>query len=117
MDFIERCGPESRDAITLVPGNCSKIIFIKTVIGIAIIKPGIPQIKPQSINIINTAITFMENDFPIKTGSSIAPNKTCTPEIDRIKKNSVLVGSNSTKAKIDSSITDINDPTICTKFD
>jgi hypothetical protein len=38
----------------------------------------------------------MENDLPINIGSKIAPNITCTIVIERIKKNNVLVGSNST---------------------
>src|SRR5690606_503673 len=39
-----------------------------------------------------------------------------TIDIDKIKKNNVLEGSNSTKAKIDKLITAINDPIICTKL-
>ena len=116
MGLIERSGPDNKDAITLVPGNCSKIILMNTVMGMAIIRPGIPHINPQSINIIRTVITFIEKDFPMKIGSKIAPNNTCTPVIERIKKNSVLVGSSSTKAKIDKSMTEINEPTICTKL-
>ena len=108
--------PDKRLAMTLVLGNCSKMILIKTVIGIAIIKPGIPQRNPQNISITNTAITFMENDFPIKMGSKIAPNNTCTPVMLRIKKNKVLVVSNSTKAKMESNITVIKEPTIWTKL-
>ena len=80
------------------------------------IKPGIPQRKPQNINITKTAMTLMEKDFPIKIGSNMAPKTTCTPVIDSIKKNRVLVGSNSTKAKIERSITEIKEPTIWTKL-
>ena len=52
---------------------------------------------------------FIENDFPMKIGSKIAPKTTCTAVIEITKNNNVLDGSNSTKAKIDSSITEINE--------
>jgi hypothetical protein len=104
--------PDNKSAINLVLGNCSKIILINTVIGIAIIKPGIPQRNPQNMSITNTVIILMEKDFPIKMGSKIAPNRICTLVITTIKKNSVLVGSSSINAKIDSEMTAINDPTI-----
>lgn len=68
------------------------------------------------MSITNTAIIFIENDFPIKMGSKIAPNNTWTPVIEIIKKSKVLVGSNSTNANTDKSITDIKEPTICTKL-
>ena len=95
-----------------VLGNCSKIIFKNTVIGIAIINPGIPQIKPQNINITKTAIMFIEKDFPINTGSKILPYNTCVPAIDSTKNRSLLDVSNSTNAKRDNSITVIKEPTI-----
>ncbi len=85
---------------------------MNTVIGIAIIKPGIPHRKPQNMSITKTAITLIEKDLPIKIGSKIAPNVTCTIEIAKMKKNKVLVGSSSTNAKIDNKMTDINEPTI-----
>src|SRR5690606_11994661 len=78
--------------------------------------PGTPQINPQSMSITRTVITFKENDFPIKMGAKIEPNNTRTPVIEMIKKNNVLVESNSIKAKIDNSITVIMEPTICTKL-
>jgi len=80
--------------------------------GMAMIKPGIPQRNPQNISITNTAIIFMENDFPIKIGSKIAPKRTWTLVMATIKKNKVLVGSSSTKAKIERDMTAINEPTI-----
>ena len=89
----------------LVLENCSKIIFRNTVIGIAIIKPGMPHKNPQNISITNTAIMFIEKDLPIKIGSKIAPKTTWTRVIESTKKKSVLVGSNSTNAKIDNKIT------------
>ena len=80
------------------------------------IKPGTPQINPQNINITNTAIMFIEKDFPIKIGSKIAPKRTWTEVIEITKKSKILDISNSTNAKIDNKITVINDPTICTKL-
>ena len=68
----------------------------------AIIKPGIPQIYPHSINITNMVIIFIENDFPIKIGSKIEPNNTWTPVIESIKKNKELEGSNWTNARTNS---------------
>ena len=97
-------------------GNCSNIILKNTVIGIAIINPGIPQMKPQNISITKTVIIFIEKDFPIKTGSKILPKSTCTIVIDSTKKNNTLLNSNSTKAKRLHSITVTKDPTICTKL-
>src|SRR5690554_2627694 len=61
---------------TLVSGNWSRMILIHTVIGMAIINPGTPQMKPQSMSMTKTVITFNEKDFPIKIGSKIVPNKT-----------------------------------------
>ena len=42
---------DNSEATNFVFGNCSNIILKNTVIGIAIINPGIPQMKPQNINI------------------------------------------------------------------
>jgi len=68
--------PERSEEMNLVFGNCSKIIFKNTVIGIDIINPGTPQIYPQSINDTKIAITLMEKDFPINMGSQTLPNAT-----------------------------------------
>jgi hypothetical protein len=64
---------EIKLASFLVLENCSKIILINTVMGMAIINPGIPHKNPQNINITKTVIILIENDFPIKTGSIMAP--------------------------------------------
>ena len=100
----------------LVLGNCSKIIFRNTVIGIHMIIPGIPQRNPQSINITNTVIIFMEKDLPMKIGSRMDPKVTCTDETARKNRNIVLVESISTIAKSVTIITAINEPTIWTKL-
>src|SRR5690606_28370645 len=58
----------------------------------------------------------IEKDFPINTGSKIDPKTTWTRVIASIKKSNVLVGSSSTKAKIDKLMTEIKEPIICTKL-
>ena len=45
--------------------SISKTIFIKTVIGIDMINPGIFQMQPQNINITKTVTTFNEKVLPI----------------------------------------------------
>ena len=102
--------------ITFVFGNCSNIILINTVTGIERIIPGTPQRNPQNISITKMVIIFIENDFPIKMGSKMAPNKTWTKVIDKTKKKSVLVGSNSTKANKAKKITEIKEPIIWIKL-
>ena len=104
--------PDNKLVITSVPENCSRIILRKTVIGMAIINPGIPHKNPQNISITKTAITLIEKDLPMNTGSNIAPNSTCTPDMVMIKKSNVPVALNSTKAIIDNSMTVMKDPTI-----
>ena len=65
--------PDIISEIIFVLWYCSKIIFTNTVIGIDIINPGIPHKYPQNINITSIEITFIENDFPMKTGSITPP--------------------------------------------
>ena len=48
--------PDIKFEMTLVFGNCSSIIFRNTVIGMARINPGIPQMNPQNISIIKMVI-------------------------------------------------------------
>ena len=105
-------GPDIILAATCVLGNFSRIILINTVIGIDIIRPGMPQIYPHSISIISTVITFKENVFPINTGFKIPPIISCTDVMQRIKNNKVPVGSISTKANSDKNNTEMNEPTI-----
>jgi hypothetical protein len=62
-------------AMNLVLGNCSNIIFKNTVIGMHMIIPGTPQINPNNINITNTVMTLIENDFPMNTGSKMDPKR------------------------------------------
>lgn len=68
--------PDIRPEIIRVLGNCSNRIFRKTVIGMDMISPGMPQTKPQSISITKIVITLMEKDFPMKIGSKIPPKST-----------------------------------------
>lgn len=78
MILEQKCkfGYESKPAKTIVLGNFSKIILINTVKGMAIIKPGIPQMYPQSISITKMAIMLIEKDLPINIGSKTPPNNT-----------------------------------------
>ena len=89
---------------------------MKTVIGIDNIIPGTPQMNPQNISITKTVMILIEKDFPINIGSKIEPNSTWAPVIEMIKKARWLPGSNSTKAKIVSIITVINEPIIWIKL-
>ena len=78
--------------------------------------PGIPHKYPQNINITRIAITFMENVFPMKIGSKIAPNNISIPPTTAKKKNRVVGASISTKANSVMAITAITEPIICTKL-
>lgn len=66
--------PDMSSAIIFVLGNCSNIILMNTVRGIAMINPAMPHIYPQSMSITRTVMIFTEKVFPINTGSKTAPN-------------------------------------------
>jgi len=100
----------------LVLGFCSNTIFIKTVIGIDNIKPGIPQRNPQNSNIIKMVITLIENDLPINIGSKIPPKIISTREITNIKNKRFPVVLISINAKIDNIKTEITEPIIWIKL-